>query len=75
MKIETRIIKKGVEYSTNDGDKLTTDKDFYMITVVKDSKVILKRLFDDPVFAGNAVRALEAFYGNLADDFSDRTDV
>lgn len=70
MKIETRIIMKGVEYSTDDGDKLTPDKNFYMVTVVKDSKVLLKRLFDDPVFAGKAVRALEAFYGNLADDFS-----
>lgn len=65
MKIETRILKKGIEVFTEDGEKLTPTRDLYLITVTNGEDVLFKRLFDDPVFAGDAVKSVEAFYSHL----------
>ena len=61
MKIDTRIIKKGVEVFTEDGEKLTPTRDLYLITVINGKDILFKRLFDDLVFAGDGVRSVEAF--------------
>ena len=61
MKIETRILKKGVEVFTEDGQKLTPTRDLYLITVTNGEDILFKRLFDDLVFAGDGVRSVEAF--------------
>ncbi|MBR4890789.1 MAG: hypothetical protein IKU15_05840 [Clostridia bacterium] len=61
MKIETRIIKKGIEVFTEDGEKLTPTRDLYLITVTNGEDILFKRLFDDLVFAGDGVRSAEAF--------------
>ena len=61
MKIETRILKKGVEVFTEDGEKLTPTRDLYLITVTNGEDILFKRLFDDLVFAGDGVRSVEAF--------------
>ena len=75
MKIETRIVKKGETFVLKSGDSITPNKDLYFVIVKDGETELLNRVFEDPIFAGDAVRALEAFYGNLADNFSDRTNV
>jgi hypothetical protein len=65
MKIETRILKKGVEVFTEDGEKLTPTRDLYLITVINGEDILFKRLFDDLVFAGDGVRSVEAFCRHL----------
>ena len=61
MKIETRILKKGIEVFTEDGEKVTPIRDLYLITVTNGEDILFKRLFDDLVFAGDGVRSVEAF--------------
>ena len=61
MKIETRILKKGIEVFTEDGEKVTPTRDLYLIIVTNGEDILFKRLFDDLVFAGDSVRSVEAF--------------
>lgn len=61
MKIETRILKKGIEVITENGEKLTPTRDLYLITVTNGEDILFKRLFDDLVFAGDGVKSVEAF--------------
>ena len=65
MKIETRIVKKGETFVLKNGDSLTPNTDLYFV-IVKDGEIeLLNRVFDDPIFAGDAVKSVEAFYSHL----------
>ena len=65
MKIETRIIKKGETFVLKSGDTLTPNKDLYLVIVRDGETELLNRVFEDSIFAGDAVKSLEAFYSNL----------
>ena len=65
MKIETRIVKKGETFVLKSGDTLTPNKDLYFV-IVKDGEMeLLNRGFEDPIFAGDAVKSVELFYSHL----------
>lgn len=65
MKIETRIVKKGETFTLKNGDSLTPNKDLYLVIVKNGETELLNRVFDDPIFAGDAVKSVEAFYSHL----------
>ena len=65
MKIETKIVKKGETFVLKNGDALTPNKDLYLVIVRDGETELLNRVFEDPIFAGDAVKSLEAFYSNL----------
>ena len=65
MKIETRIVKKGETFALKSGDKLTPNKDLYFVIVKDGETELLNRVFNDPIFAGDAVKSVEAFYSHL----------
>lgn len=65
MKIETRIVKKGETFVLKSGDTLTPNSDLYFVIVKDGETELLNRVFDNPVFAGDAVKSLEAFYSHL----------
>ena len=65
MKIETRIVKKGETFVLKSGDTLTPKKDLYCVIVKDGETELLNRVFDDPIFAGDAVKSLESFYSHL----------
>lgn len=65
MKIETRIVKKGEAFVLKSGDTFTPNKDLYCVIVKDGETELLNRVFDDPVFAGDAVKSVEAFYTYL----------
>ena len=68
MKIETRIVKKGETFVLNGGDRLTPNSDLYFVIVKDGETELLNRVFDDPIFAGDAVKSVEAFYSHLIHD-------
>lgn len=65
MKIETRIVKKGETFVLKSGDALTPNKDLYFVIVKDGETELLNRVFEDPIFAGDAVKSVEAFYSHL----------
>ena len=65
MKIETRIVKKGETIVLKDGDTLTPNQNLYFVIVKDGETELLNRVFDDPIFAGDAVKSAEAFYSHL----------
>ena len=65
MKIETRIVKKGETFTLKNGDSLTPNKDLYFVIVKDGETELLNRVFNDPIFAGDAVKSVEAFYNHL----------
>lgn len=65
MKIDTRIVKKGETFVLKGGDSLTPDKDLYLVIVRDGETELLNRVFEDPIFAGDAVKSLEVFYTHL----------
>ena len=65
MKIETRIVKKGETFVLKNGDTLTPNKDLYFVIVKDGETELLNRVFEDPIFAGDAVKSVEAFYTHL----------
>ena len=65
MKIETRIVKKGETFVLKSGDSLTPSKDLYLVIVRDGETEILNRVFEDPIFAGDAVKSLKEFYSHL----------
>ena len=65
MKIETRIVKKGETFVLYGRDRLIPDSDLYFVIVKDGETELLNRVFDDPIFAGDAVKSLEAFYSHL----------
>ena len=65
MKIETRIVKKGESFVLYGRDGLIPDSDLYFVIVKDGETELLNRVFDDPIFAGDAVKSLEAFYSHL----------
>lgn len=65
MKIETRIVKKGDTFVLKSGDSITPNKDLYLVIVKDGETELLNRVFEDPIFAGNAVKAVELFYSHL----------
>lgn len=65
MKIETRIVKKGETFVLNGGDRFTPNSDLYFVIVKDGETELLNRVFDDPIFAGDAVKSLESFYSHL----------
>ena len=65
MKIETRIVKKGEVFALKSGDTLTPNKDLYFVIVKDGETELLNRVFEDPIFAGDAVKSVEAFYSYL----------
>ena len=65
MKIETKIVKKGETFVLKTGDGLTPNKDLYLVIVRDGETEILNRVFEDPIFAGDAVKSLEEFYSHL----------
>lgn len=68
MKIETRIVKKGETFVLNGGDRFTPNSDLYFVIVKDGETELLNRVFDDPIFAGDAVKSLESFYSHLIQD-------
>ena len=65
MKIETRIVKKGETFVLKSGDSLTPSKDLYLVIVRDGETELLNRVFENPIFAGDAVKSLEVFYRHL----------
>lgn len=65
MEIETRFIKKGETFVLENGEKLTPCTDLYFVIVKDGEKELVNRVFDNPVYAGNAVKSLETFYSYL----------
>ena len=65
MKIETRIVKKGETFVLTSGDSITPIKDLYFVIVKDGETELLNRVFEDPIFAGDAVKSVEAFYSHL----------
>ena len=65
MKIETRIVKKGETFVLKSGDSITPIKDLYFVIVKDGETELLNRVFDNPIFAGDAVKSAEAFYSHL----------
>ena len=65
MKIETRIVKKGETFVLKGGDTFTPNKDLYCVIVKDGETELLNRVFDDPIFAGDAVKSLDSFYSHL----------
>ena len=65
MKIETRIVKKGETFVLKSGDTLTPNKDLYFVIVKDGETELLNRVFEDPIFAGDAVKSVESFYSHL----------
>ena len=65
MKIETRIVKKGETFVLKSGNSITPNKDLYFVIVKDGETELLNRVFDDPIFAGDAVKSLESFYSHL----------
>ena len=65
MKIETRIVKKGETFVLKSGDSITLNKDLYFVIVKDGETELLNRVFEDPIFAGDAVKSVEAFYSHL----------
>lgn len=65
MKIETRIVKKGETFVLKSGDTLTPNSDLYFVIVKDGETELLNRVFQDPIFAGDAVKSVEAFYSHL----------
>lgn len=65
MKIETRIVKKGETFVLEGGDSITPKQDLYFVIVKDGETELLNRVFDDPIFAGDAVKSVELFYSHL----------
>ena len=65
MKIETRIVKKGETYVLKSGDSITPKGNLYFVIVKDGETELLNRVFEDPIFAGDAVKSVEAFYSHL----------
>lgn len=65
MKIETRIVKKGETFVLKSGDTLTPNKNLYFVIVKDGETELLNRVFEDPIFAGDAVKSVESFYSHL----------
>ena len=65
MKIETRIVKKGETHVLKSGDTLTPKQDLYFVIVKDGETELLNRVFEDPIFAGDAVKSVEVFYSHL----------
>ena len=65
MKIETRIVKKGETFVLKSGDSITPNSDLYFVIVKDGETELLNRIFEDPIFAGDAVKSVEAFYSHL----------
>lgn len=65
MKIETRIVKKGETFVLNGGDRLTPNRDLYSVIVKDGETELLNRVFEDPIYAGDAIKSLESFYSHL----------
>lgn len=65
MEIETRFIKKGETFILKNGEKLTPSTDLYFVIVKDGEKELVNRVFDNPIYAGNAVKSLETFYSYL----------
>lgn len=65
LRVETEIFKKGAKVTIDTGETFTCKNDSFCVTVIDEGKIISKRVFADPIFAGEAVIALEAFYTHL----------
>ena len=65
MKIETKIVKKGEAFVLKSGDTFTPNKDLYLVIVKNGETELLNRVFENPIFAGDAVKSVEAFYSHL----------
>jgi hypothetical protein len=65
MKIETRIVKKGETFVLNSGGSVTPNQDLYFVIVKDGETELLNRAFNDPIFAGDAVKSVESFYSHL----------
>jgi hypothetical protein len=65
MKIETRIVKKGETFVLKSGNSITPTKDLYFVIVKDGETELLNRVFEDPIFAGDAVKSVELFYSHL----------
>ena len=65
MKVETKIVKKGETFTIKNGDSLTANKDLYFVIVKDGETELLNRIFEDLIFAGDAVKSVEAFYSHL----------
>lgn len=69
--VETEILKKGDKIIIDDDKEFTLSEDTYVVTAMDDDKILLKRLYKDVIFAGEAVEAIKAFYTHL----KNRTDI
>lgn len=66
MEIETRFKKKGETiFVLENGQELTAPTDLYFVIVKDGENELVNRVFDDPIYAGDAVKSLEAFYSHL----------
>lgn len=65
MEIETRIVKKGETFIFKNGNELTPTIDLYFVIVKDGENELANRVFDNPIYAGDAVKSLESFYRYL----------
>ena len=65
MEIETLFKKKGETFILKNGEEFTPSTDLYFVIVKDGEKELLNRVFGDPIYAGDAVKSLEAFYRYL----------
>lgn len=65
MEIETRIVKKGETFIFKNGKEFTPSTDLYFVIVKDGEKELVNRVFDNPIYAGDAVNSLKAFYHYL----------
>lgn len=65
MEIKTRFVKKGETCILKNGEEFTPSIDLYFVIVKDGENELVNRVFDDPIYAGDAVKSLEAFYSHL----------
>lgn len=61
---ETEILKKGDKIIIDDKE-FTLSEDTYVVTAMDDDKILIKRIYKDVIFAGEAVEAIKSFYTHL----------
>lgn len=63
--VETKILKEGDKIIIDNDKEFTLSEDTYVVTAMDDDKILIKRLYKDVIFVGEAVEAIKAFYTYL----------
>lgn len=63
--VETEILKKGDNVITDADVELTLNEDMYLVTATDNDEILIKRMYKDIIFAGEAIEAIKTFYTYL----------